>query len=91
MGAQLSRTSVGILVGVFTAFSLMTGYFVVAVSGENQGLVEFAARLPERQIPMDPRFATLAPVRSWAVAVLLAGYVAALAFVRESLRRPGAE
>jgi hypothetical protein len=82
--------SVGILLGVFTVFSLITGYAVVAASGETQALAEFVASFPGREIPVDVRVATFGPMRSLVVAVLLAGYLAALAFLRESHKRPGA-
>ena len=88
-GAQLSRMSVAILVGVFSVFSLITGVTTVGTIGEAQALVNAISRLPNPEFPSPPS-ELFGPMR-WAVGVtLLAGYISGLVFLRECRKRPRA-
>lgn len=88
-GAQLSRTSVAILVGIFSVFSLVTGITTVGTIGEAGALANALSRVPDPQLPRPPT-ELFAPMK-WVVgACLVAGYLSGLAFLRECRRRPRA-
>jgi predicted permease len=90
-GPQLSRTSIAILLCVFTVFSLITGSAVVAGFNESNALTEALLGLPDRQISSYvARESNISWTKGATVAVLTSGYVAGIAFLRESRKRSDA-
>ena len=77
--AQLSATSVGIRVGMFSLLSLITGATTI---GEAHAFVEALARVPDPQL-LRPPVEYFGPTRGIVSAVLVAGWAAGLAFLRE--------
>ena len=83
-------TAGAILLCVFTAFSLITGSAVVAGFNESNALTEALLGLPDRQVSSYVASVSNAPPKWLAVAVLILGYVAGIAFLRESRKRSDA-
>lgn len=83
-GSQLSRLNHAILLGVFTVFSLITGGSVVAAGSDLSALAEALSAIPGRTLSSAATPSMVLASRWLAASALIAGYVAGVAFLRES-------
>jgi hypothetical protein len=90
VGTRLSRTNLGILIALFTAFTLTTGYATVSRLHMVNILLEQLASIPDPKLPLPFSFAA-----AWGpaaiAALLILGYVGGLVFLFESRRAATSE
>jgi hypothetical protein len=88
VGARLSRLNLGILIGIFSAFSLITGFATVARLRMVQHLLEQASAVPEPTLPLPGLL--IGPYAPIGISTLIViAYVGGIAFLIETRRLAG--